>query len=116
MLVNIFVERAEATERRNVILFGAERGCFALRFCDVLGESGGFFFRKFVMRRVEVIGERFGFRFGLRSGRFPSRHHRERRKSHALRKLASASDSVRSEAEALGCEGCSVLRSVTGSS
>ena len=70
MLLNILVERAEATERRNVILFGAERGCFALGFGDVLGESGGFFFRKFVMRRVEVIGERFGFRFGFEVGDF----------------------------------------------
>ena len=70
MLLNIFVERAEATERRNVILFGAERGCFTLRFGNVLGESGGFFFRKFVMRGIEVIGERFGFRFGFEVGDF----------------------------------------------
>ena len=70
MLVNIFVERAEATERRNVILFGAERGCFTLRFGNVLGESGGFFFRKFVMRGFEGIGERFGFRFGFEVGDF----------------------------------------------
>lgn len=65
MVVNILVEGAEAAEGRNVLLFGAERGCFALRFGNVLGESGGFFFRKFVMRGFEGIGERFGFRFGF---------------------------------------------------
>ena len=70
MLVNIFIERAEATERRNVILFGAERGCFALSFGDVLGESGGFFFREFVVPGIRVAGKRFGFRFGLEVGDF----------------------------------------------
>ena len=63
--MNILVERSKPTERSDVILFGAERGCFALRFGNVLGESGGFFFGKFVMRRICVAGERFGFRFGF---------------------------------------------------
>src|SRR5580700_2607395 len=63
MVLNIFVEGAEASERRNVILFGAQRGCFTLRLGNVLGESGGFFLGKFVMRGFEVIGQRFGFRF-----------------------------------------------------
>ena len=49
MLVNIFVEGSESTERRNVILFGAERGCFTLRLGNVLGKSGGFFFRELMM-------------------------------------------------------------------
>ena len=53
-----------------MIFLGAESGCFALRFGDVLGESGGFFFREFVMRGFEVIGERFGFRFGFEVGDF----------------------------------------------
>jgi hypothetical protein len=66
----VSVDRAEATERCNVILFSAERGCFTLRFGNVLGESGGFFFRKFMMRRFEVIGYRFGFRFGFEVGDF----------------------------------------------
>lgn len=70
MVVNILVEGAEAAERRNVILFGAQRSCFALRFGNVLGESGCFFFRKFVMRGFEGIGERFGFRFGFEVGDF----------------------------------------------
>lgn len=70
MVVNILVERAKAAERRNVILFGAERGCFALRFGNVLGESSGFFLRKFMMRGFEGIGERFGFRFGFEVGDF----------------------------------------------
>jgi hypothetical protein len=70
LLVNIFVDCAKPTERRNVILFGAERGCFALRFGNVLGESGGFFLRKFVMRGFEGIGERFGFCFGFEVGDF----------------------------------------------
>ena len=65
-----FVDRAEATERRNVILFSAKRGRFTLRFGNVLGESGGFFFRKFMMRGFERIGERFGFRFGFEVGDF----------------------------------------------
>lgn len=69
-LVNIFIESAEAAERRNVILFGAEGGCFALRFGNVFGESGGFFLREFVMRGFEGIGERFGFRFGFEVGDF----------------------------------------------
>jgi hypothetical protein len=68
MVLNIFVEGAEASERRNVILFGAERGCFTLRLGNVLGESGGFFLGKFVMRGFEVIGQRFGFCFGFRFG------------------------------------------------
>ena len=68
--MNIFIDRAKAPERRNVILFGAERGCFALRFGNVLGESGGFFLRKFMMRGFEGIGERFGFRFGFEVGDF----------------------------------------------
>jgi hypothetical protein len=70
MLVNIFVERSEATERRNVILFGAERGCFTLGFGDMLGESRGFFFRKFVVPGISVAGKRFGFRFRLEVGDF----------------------------------------------
>jgi hypothetical protein len=70
MVLNIFVEGAEAAEGRNMILFGAERGCFALRFGNVLGESGGFFLRKLVMRGFEGIGERFGFRFGFEVGDF----------------------------------------------
>ena len=70
MVLNIFVEGAEASERRNVILFSAQRGCFTLRFGNVLGESGGFFFRKFMMRGFERIGERFGFRFGFEVGDF----------------------------------------------
>jgi hypothetical protein len=70
MLVNIFVERPEATERGNVILFGAERGCFALRFGDVLGESGGFFFRKFVVPSIRVAGKRFSFGFGFEMSDF----------------------------------------------
>lgn len=70
MLLNIFVERAEATERRNVILFGAERGGFALRLRNMFSESGCFFFRKFVMRGIRVTDERFGFRFGLEVGDF----------------------------------------------
>jgi len=49
MVLNIFVEGGEATERRNVILFGAERGCFTLRLGNVLGKSGGFFFRELMM-------------------------------------------------------------------
>ena len=49
MVLNIFVEGGEASERRNVILFGAERGCLTLRFGNVLGESGGFFFRELMM-------------------------------------------------------------------
>jgi hypothetical protein len=49
MVLNIFVEGAEASERRNVILFGAHRGCFTLRFGNVLGKSGGFFFRELMM-------------------------------------------------------------------
>ena len=49
MVLNIFVEGAEASERRNVILFGAERGCFTLRLGNVLGKSGGFFFRELMM-------------------------------------------------------------------
>jgi hypothetical protein len=68
MVLNIFVEGAEASERRNVILFGAERGCFTLRLGNVLGESGGFLLRKFVMHGFEVIDERFGFCFGFRFG------------------------------------------------
>jgi hypothetical protein len=56
VLVNIFVESSEAAERRNVILFGPKRSCFALRFGDVLGESGGFFFRKFVVPSISVAG------------------------------------------------------------
>lgn len=70
MLVNIFVERTQATEGRNVILFGAKRGCFALRFGDVLGESGCFFFRKFVVPSIGVAGKRFGFCFGFEMGDF----------------------------------------------
>ena len=70
MLVNIFVEGSKATEWRNVILFGAERGCFTLGFGNVLGESGGFFFRKFVVPSISVTGKRFGFRFGLEMGDF----------------------------------------------
>jgi hypothetical protein len=70
MVLNIFVEGAEASERRNVILFGAQRGCFTLRFGNVLGEGGGFFLRKFVMCGFEVIGQRFGFRFGFEVGDF----------------------------------------------
>lgn len=70
MLLDIFVERSEATERRNVILFGAERGCFTLGFGDMLGESGGFFFRKFVVPSISVAGKRFGFRFRLEMGDF----------------------------------------------
>jgi len=70
MLVNIFVEGSEATERRNVVLFGAERGCFTLGFGDMLGESGGFFFRKFVVPSISVAGTRFGFRFRLEVGDF----------------------------------------------
>jgi hypothetical protein len=70
LVVNIFVDRAEAAERRNVILFGAERSCFALRFGNVLGESGGFFFGEFVMRGFERIGERFGLRLGFEVGDF----------------------------------------------
>ena len=70
MVVNILVERSKATERRDVVLFGVERGCFTLRFGNVLGESGGFFFREFVMRGFEVIGERLGFRFGFEVGDF----------------------------------------------
>jgi hypothetical protein len=70
MLVNIFVEGSEATEWRNVILFGAERGGFTLGFGNVLGESGGFFFRKFVVPSISVAGKRFGFRFGFEMGDF----------------------------------------------
>jgi hypothetical protein len=70
MPVNIFVEGSETTERRNVILFGAERGCFTLGFGNVLGESGGFFFRKFVVPSISVTGKRFGFRFGFEMGDF----------------------------------------------
>ena len=70
MVVNIFVEGAEASERRNVILFSAQSGRFTLRLGNVLGESGGFFLRKFVMRGFEVIDERFGFRFGFEVGDF----------------------------------------------
>lgn len=70
MVVNIFVERSEATERRNVILFGAERGCFALCFGNVLGESGGFFFCKFMVPGISMAGKRFGFRFGFEVGDF----------------------------------------------
>jgi hypothetical protein len=70
MVVNILVERAQATEGRNVILFGAESGCFALGFGDVFGESGGFFFRELMMCGIEVIGDRFGFRFGFKVGDF----------------------------------------------
>jgi hypothetical protein len=68
--MNILVERSKPTERSDVIFLGAERGCFALRFGNVLGESSGFFFRKFVMRGFEGIGERFGFRFGFEVGDF----------------------------------------------
>jgi hypothetical protein len=70
MLVNIFVEGSQATKRRNVILFGAERGCFTLGFGNVLGESGGFFFRKFVVPSISVAGKRFGFRFRFEMGDF----------------------------------------------
>jgi hypothetical protein len=70
VFVYIFVESSEAAERRNVILFGAKRGCFALRFGDVFGESGGFFFRKFVVPGIGVAGKRFGFRFRLEVGDF----------------------------------------------
>ena len=49
MVLNILVECAQATERRNVILFSAKRGRFTLRFGNVLGESGGFFFRELMM-------------------------------------------------------------------
>src|SRR5580700_7241341 len=65
ILVNIFIERSKPTKRRNVVFFGAERGCLALRFGNMLGQSGGFLFRKFMMRSVVGIGERFGFRFDL---------------------------------------------------
>jgi hypothetical protein len=70
MVVNILVEGAEAAEGRNVILFGAQRGCFTLCFGNVLGESSGFLFGEFVMRGFERIGERFGFRFGFEVGDF----------------------------------------------
>jgi len=70
MVLNLFVEGAETSERRNVILFSAQCGCFTLRLGNVLGESGGFFLGKFVMCGFEVIGERFGFRFGFEVGDF----------------------------------------------
>jgi hypothetical protein len=41
-----------------------------LSFGNVLGESGGFFFRKFVVPSIRVAGKRFGFRFGLEVGDF----------------------------------------------
>lgn len=49
MVLNLFVEGAETSERRNVILFSAQCGCFTLRLGNVLGESGGFFFRELMM-------------------------------------------------------------------
>lgn len=61
--MNILVERSKPAEWSDVIFLGAERGCFALRFRNVLGESGGFFFCEFLMRGVSMAGERFGFRF-----------------------------------------------------
>ena len=70
MLVNIFVERAEAAERSDMIFLSAERGCFTLRFSNVFSESGGFFFREFVMHGFEGIGKRLGFRFRLEVGDF----------------------------------------------
>jgi hypothetical protein len=67
MFVNmdILVERSKPTEGSDVIFLGVERGCFALGFSDLLGESGRFFFGEFVMRGVEMAGDRSGFRFGF---------------------------------------------------
>jgi hypothetical protein len=68
--MNILVERSKPTERSDVIFLGVERGCFALGFGDVLGESGGLFFRKIVVPGFRVAGKRFGFRFGFEMGDF----------------------------------------------
>ena len=68
--MNILVERSKPTERSDVIFLGVERGCLALRFGNVLGESRGFFLRKFVVPGIRVAGKRFGFRFGFEMSDF----------------------------------------------